>query len=228
MKKFIFCLSLLLTLSMFSAGQTGRPDPAQESIRIEANAAKGFAYPYYLYIPSELREAKAQKQTHTIVVIPNNTGKLDDAFEVHEADVKKRIKQNGAIAGLLKTAVLMPVFPRPAADWKIYTHALDRDALMTTKKEYARFDLQLIAMIDDARARLKTDKLKFDKRVLITGFSASGMFANRFVFLHPDRVKAAAIGSPGGWVIAPAANHKEKLCAIRLARAISNRFQVKN
>ena len=104
----------------------------------------------------------------------------------------------------------MPVFPRPATDWKIYTHALDRDAMLTDKKEYARFDLQLVAMIDDARARLKKDKLKFDKSVLMTGFSASGMFANRFVFLHPDRVKAAAIGSPGGWAIAPVANYKEK------------------
>ena len=207
MKNFIFCLSLILTLNIFSVAQTA---PAQEPIRIEANAAKGFAYPYYLFVPSELREAKAQKQTHTFVVIPNNTGKTDDLLEVHEADVKKRIKQNGAIAGLLKTAILMPVFPRPATDWKIYTHALDRDAMLTDKKEYARFDRQLVAMIDDARARLKKDNLKFDKRVLLTGFSASGMFANRFVFLHPDRVKAAAIGSPGGWAIAPAANHKEK------------------
>ena len=210
MKNFIFCLSLLLTLNMFSVAQTVKPDPPQEPIKIEANAAKGFTYPYYLYVPSELRDSKARKQTHTIVVIPNNTGKLDDALEVHEADVKKRIKQNGAIAGLLKTAILMPVFPRPATDWKIYTHALDRDAMLTDKKEYARFDLQLVAMIDDARACLKKDELKFDKKVLLTGFSASGMFANRFVFLHPDRVKAAAIGSPGGWAIAPVANYKEK------------------
>jgi hypothetical protein len=35
------------------------------------------------------------------------------------------------------------------------------------------------------------------------GFSASGMFANRFTVLHPDIVKAAAIGSPGGWPISP-------------------------
>jgi hypothetical protein len=29
------------------------------------------------------------------------------------------------------------------------------------------------------------------------------MFANRFTVLHPERVKAATIGSPGGWPIAP-------------------------
>ena len=29
------------------------------------------------------------------------------------------------------------------------------------------------------------------------------MFANRFTALHPERVMAAAVGSPGGWPIAP-------------------------
>ncbi|MEM7347661.1 MAG: hypothetical protein AAF485_25790, partial [Chloroflexota bacterium] len=37
------------------------------------------------------------------------------------------------------------------------------------------------------------------------GYSASGMFANRFAALHPERVKAVAAGSPGGWPIAPVA-----------------------
>ena len=38
------------------------------------------------------------------------------------------------------------------------THALDRDALTTDKKDYGRFDLQLVAMIDDARARQPATK----------------------------------------------------------------------
>ena len=63
-------------------------------------------------------------------------------------------------------------------------------------------------MIDDARARQRQRGLRFDKRVLIFGFSASGMFTNRFVFLHPDRVKAAAFGSPGGWAIEPVSSWK--------------------
>ena len=36
------------------------------------------------------------------------------------------------------------------------------------------------------------------------------MFANRFTFLHPDRVKAAAIGSPGGWPILPVERFDDK------------------
>ena len=186
-------------------GQTA----SSAAVRIDADPAKGFSYPYYLLVPPELKTATG-KQIHTLLVIPNNTGKLDDDLAVHENDVKRRITQNGAFAGPLKTAVLMPVFPRSKTDWRIYTHALDRDALITDRPEYKRLDLQLIAMIDDARERLAKEGLKFDKRILITGFSASGMFANRFAFLHPTRVKAAAIGSPGGWPIAPADSFKEK------------------
>jgi predicted esterase len=104
----------------------------------------------------------------------------------------------------------MPVFPRPQTDWKIYTHALDRDAMTTDKKEFARFDLQLVRMIDNARAKLAKEKLKFDERVFMLGWSASAMFVNRFTFLHPKRVKAAVIGSPGGWAIAPVASFNEK------------------
>ncbi|HEX8639196.1 MAG TPA: hypothetical protein VF692_14095 [Pyrinomonadaceae bacterium] len=209
MKNIIYGFLLAILVATVISAQNAAFNP-NDVVKIEPQTAKGFAYPYYLYVPPELRAPAARNQTHTILVLPNNTGKIDDSFAVHDADVKRRMAQAGQIAALLKTAVLMPVFPRPASDWKIYTHALDRDAMTTDKKEFARFDLQLVAMIDDARARLSKDKLKFDKKVLINGFSASGMFANRFTFLHPTRVKAAAIGSPGGWAIAPVATYKEK------------------
>lgn len=209
MKKIILLFILILFAINICFGQNGGVD-FPEIIKIEADPKNGFAYPYYLFVPKAMREAEAQKQTQTILVIPNNTGKNDDDLSVHEEEVKRRIAQNGTIGAQMKIAVLMPVFPRPKTDWKIYTHALDRDALLTGKKEYSRFDLQLLAMIDDARERLGREKIKTDRKVLITGFSASGMFANRFTFLHPERVKAAAIGSPGGWAIAPATEFKEK------------------
>jgi dienelactone hydrolase len=209
MKNVLYFLSFILLAPGISPAQTAG-NVSSEIIRMEAKPAKGFAYPYYLYVPKAMREAKGGKKTHTILVIPNNAGKLSDDFNVHEEDVKRKFKQNAQIVDRLGVALLTPVFPRPQTDWKIYTHALDRDAMTTGKKEFARFDLQLIAMIDDARAKLAGEKLKFDERVLMLGFSAAGMFVNRFTFLHPKRVKAAAVGSPGGWPIAPAASFQEK------------------
>ena len=210
MKNVFYFLLFILLVPSISSSQTLGND-SSESVKIEAQPAKGFAYPYYLYVPKAMREEdKNQKKRRTILVIPNNAGKTSDDFAIHEADVKRKIKNNSEIADRLGVALLMPVFPRPETDWKIYTHALDRDAMTTDKKEFARFDLQLVRMIGDARAKLAKENLKFEKRVLILGFSASGMFANRFTFLHPKRVKAAVVGSPGGWAIAPVAVFKEK------------------
>jgi dienelactone hydrolase len=60
-------------------------------------------------------------------------------------------------------------------------------------------------MIDDVRQRLAQQGQVVAPRVLMSGFSASGSFVNRFAFLHPDRVLALASGSPGGWPLAPVA-----------------------
>ena len=210
MKNILYFLFFILLAPGISSAQTAA-NVSSDIIKIEAKPAEGFAYPYYLYVPKALREeTQAGRKMHTMLVIPNNAGKASDDFNVHEEDVKRKFKQNVQIADRLGVALLTPVFPRPQTHWKIYTHALDRDAMTTDKKEFARFDLQLIAMIDDARAKLATEKLNFDRRVLLLGWSASAMFANRFTFLHPKRIKAAIIGSPGGWAIAPVASFEAK------------------
>jgi pimeloyl-ACP methyl ester carboxylesterase len=64
--------------------------------------------------------------------------------------------------------------------------------------------LQLIAMIGAARKELAAERRPVGSRVLIVGFSAGGMFTNRFAVLHPKQVLAAAVGAPG-WPIAPVA-----------------------
>lgn len=204
----LICITILFAVGICPAQNVAN---SSEVIRVEADAGKGFAYPYYLYIPAALRQAEAEKKTHSLLVIPNNSGKINDDLAFHEADVKRKMPQVGAfITDKLKVVVLMPVFPRPATEHNIYTHSLDRDVMLTDKKEFSRYDLQLLAMIQHAQEKLEKEKIKTEKQVLMQGYSASGMFVNRFVFLHPDKVKAAAIGAPGGWAIAPAAKFKDK------------------
>lgn len=200
MNKIVFLFVLL-----FAAGIVNAQAPKTELTKIGPNGTKEFSYPYFVYVPSVVRGAAGNQ---TILVLPNNTGKLDDDLKVHEDYIVRRANQYIDAANKLGVIVLIPVFPRPKTDWKIYTHALDRDSLITDKEEYKRFDLQLLAMIDDTRKTLEREKIKTDKRVLLMGFSASGMFALRFAFLHPERVKAAAVGSPGGWPIAPVSKYE--------------------
>jgi dienelactone hydrolase len=167
-----------------------------------------------LFIPTSLLNRQGRDGL-TLLVIPNNTGKASDNPAVHEEAALKTAKSWREFATKLNVALLVPTFPRPIAhglmaneSGNIYTHALSRAALQIDIPEIQRVDLQLIHMIDDACAKQRQRGLRFNKRVLMFGFSASGMFTNRFVFLHPDRVQAAAFGSPGGWAIAPVSSWK--------------------
>jgi hypothetical protein len=138
-----------------------------------------------------------------MVVEPNNTGTTDDNFAVHDTSASNLITSRIPFAGDMRSPFLVPVFPRPSSNWWVYAQALDRDCFTTSNTALQHLDTQLLAMIADARSRLGTQGLSTDSKVFIMGFSASGMFANRFTALHPGSIKAAAVGSPGGWPLAP-------------------------
>ena len=169
----------------------------------EASPADGYHADFYLYIPPDAKRLAREGQEITILVQPNNSGISSDDPKVHLRDSWLTGFERQKIADELGVVLLVPAFIRPGDDWYIYTQALDRDTLTTERADLKRIDLQLIAMIDLARAELSADGIPTDEKIFIQGFSASGMFANRFTLLHPERVKAATIGSPGGWPIAP-------------------------
>ena len=112
-----------------------------------------------------------------------------DDPEVHIKDAYWTAFGRHGLANELNVVLLVPAFVRPGGDWQIYTHALDRDALTTERSDLARPDLQLIQMLDQAHIMLGTNGIETHERILIKGYSASGMFANRFATLHPDMVR---------------------------------------
>jgi pimeloyl-ACP methyl ester carboxylesterase len=187
--------------------------PPGQIVRVDANLALGFFWPYYLYIPDKAQARGEKGEPVHLLVFPNNTGEPSDDLAVHDGAALRKIGQVQELPERLGVPLLIPVFPRP---WKVYmeqdlyVHALDRNTLETDLPDLKRVDLQLIAMMDDASTRLRQQGWDVNDHVLIMGFSASGMFANRFVVLHPERILAAAIGSPGGWPIAPVAEWQGK------------------
>lgn len=171
--------------------------------RFPADAAAGYHADFFLYISETARRNAKAGTPATLLVQPNNSGTTSDDPTVHRNDAWWTGFERHRIADELGVVLLVPAFIRPADDWRVYTHALDRDVFTTDRPDLRRLDLQLLAMVDRARKALSTDGLPSDDTFLLQGFSASGMFANRFTALHPTRVKAVASGSPGGWPIAP-------------------------
>jgi pimeloyl-ACP methyl ester carboxylesterase len=181
--------------------QTAEP-PA---IRVDAAPAKGFCWPYFLLVPERI-ESPA-----TLLIEPNNTGTWSDDPWVHEDSARGLVRNRSSFALGLGCPLLVPVFPRPMnppapEPGGIYVHALDRYSLGSQWPGLERIDRQMAAMIDDALERLAALGHLMEDRVFLMGFSASGSFVSRFTLLHPDRVKAAAMGSPGGWPLAPVAS----------------------
>lgn len=161
------------------------------------DSRRSFRWPYYLWIPHGVAP------NTVILVEPNNTGGISDRENDHDGSALSLVGWRSKFAGRLNIPLLVPAFPRPRSTWWIYTHALDVDTMTASKEGLERIDLQLIEMIDDARERLADLRIRAGGAVLMMGFSASGQFTNRFAILHPDRILAAAAGSPGGWPLAP-------------------------
>jgi pimeloyl-ACP methyl ester carboxylesterase len=175
-------------------------------LRVEHHPAepeRGYHADFYLYVSPGARHRAEQGELAVLLVQPNNSGTNSDDAEVHRKDAWWTAFGRHSLADELEVVLLVPAFLRPAEDWRIYTHALDRDVFTTEREDLGRLDLQLIAMIEHARGVLADGGLETRERVLIQGFSASAMFADRFTALHPERVLGLAAGSPGGWPIAP-------------------------
>jgi hypothetical protein len=168
---------LSLPFCFFLATQLITAQTRDTLIEVAANPASGFFYPYFLFIPGDCSKAR---ETY-LLVESNNTGTVSDSFSVHEnaARVQAQLGPLGnQLSHQLQVPYLVPVFPRPEKQWKVYTHLLDRDALLIKNGPMKRIDLQLVAMIHDAMVMLQKSGYKINAQILMSGYSSSGVFAN--------------------------------------------------
>ncbi len=188
---------LLLLFALSCKNEKGR------LIQIQANETAGFQFPYFLYIPENMEIANER----FLIVEPNNSGFTSDVFDEHlekaERVASKDFYLGNFLARQLNYPLLVTVFPRPAENWHIYTHSLDRDAMNQRDNDLERLDLQLLAMVKDATTRLNEMGYATQRQFLLTGFSASGTFANRFSMIHPERILAVAAGGLNGLLMLP-------------------------
>lgn len=200
---------LLLLFSVFFLSSC-KKDIGGEVILIKENNSKGFNYPYYLFIPDDLSEL----QHKYLVVEPNNSGVVTDDFEEHVGRAKSNAKNDFFLGNYTARALgfplLVPVFPRAKSTSQIYTHSLDRDVMLQKQSALERIDLQLLAMVEDAQKRLEEEGISVAPQFLLTGFSASGSFVNRFTAIHPKKVKAVVAGGLNGILMLPFSEENEQ------------------
>ena len=197
----------LLALTAAYAVEPPSPSPANNGkslIEVPAAPEKGFHFPYLIFIP----KSAEGKTSSYLLVEPNDTGRVSDDLEIHRAAAIALARDSSVgnfVAKKLGIPLLVPVFPRPSSLDTVYTHSLDRDTILISEGPLKRLDVQLLAMITDARERLAAMGHPVNQKVLLNGFSASGLFANRFTFLHPEAVAGAAYGGLNGFIMLPVA-----------------------
>ncbi len=170
-------------------------------VKISAAPEKGFNFGYYLSVPGNVR-----KDLHpSLYVEPNNTGTANDDLAFHDASARRFIERSYShgIAVRLGSPMLVPIFPRPESRWQEYTHYLNRRTLKIPEGPLKRIDLQLCAMIENARTLLAQSGIKLAPKILMNGFSSSAGFTLRFTALHPDLVQATAAGGINALPILP-------------------------
>lgn len=95
-----------------------------EIVMLPADPAKGFYWPYLLYLPEELKDGDR------LLVLPNNTGDVSDEFSLHRERAESHFRR--AISYFKGRPLLMPIFPRPRSKIYgkiVYSHSLDRDTI---------------------------------------------------------------------------------------------------
>jgi hypothetical protein len=199
-----YLIFLLLFSSFFSLAQDSKLDIFKKDslLIIKKDINKGFQNDYILFIP----KGTPINKKIVLLVEPNNTGKTSDSIEIHKESAINLATVSSVgnnVATMLKIPLLVPIFPRPSSQELIYTHALDRDVILDNSQELKRLDSQLLEMIKDAKNILSSLNIKVDDKIFMNGFSASATFTNRFAFIHPEKIRALAIGGFNGELMLP-------------------------
>ncbi len=207
----LFLLFVVLPLLLLSCVTRFHKTEDGDLLKIMRSPSDGFYWDYYLFVPRSSGSDKKPAASRYLLVAPNNSGTCSDDIALHDEralQLLKRVKR--WFGSELGSPILVPVVPRPGTipqapheGWKYYTHALDRQSLELEVSEYKRIDNQLIAMIAHAQSLLSERGRVLESKVLMFGFSASGNYTNRFTFLHPELVQAAAAGGLNGMPLLP-------------------------
>ncbi len=130
---------------------------------------------YTLYVP--YRFASMDHTQTRIIVSVHGTGRMQTLYRDLFADFAE---YNNCI-------VLAPLFPANIlgdGNMSGYKYIQEGDI---------RYDRVILDMIDEVAGRYGVD----GQKVMMFGFSGGGHFTHRFTILHPQRILAASVGSPG-------------------------------
>ena len=185
MKKFllfiVFYISLLPLLS--AKGAEG------EILTFPVNSKAGFEWGYLLYIPKTVDTSKKLPVLFTM----NDSG-IYDSIEKLESATRARFghMNEDYIAYEVGVPMVIPLINRTKGE--VNSHDYNRAVFVIQEGPLRRLDLQIMAMLKDARKQLKKKGIHTKSKFLISGFSSAGSFGGKLALMHPEKILAVTNG----------------------------------
>lgn len=147
--------------------------------------------PYLLYIPDELSDKER------LIVESNNCEYNKNEFVMNQA-VSTLLKNNSILKGTAPIVVpIIPSYPnRP------YYQQLSRDSFY--EENPLHIEEEVSNIIKESIDTIEKEKgVKLDDKVFMNGYSASGVFAQRFALFHPEQIDTLVVGGASGSIPVP-------------------------
>lgn len=147
-------------------------------------------------IPSMLMMPRNCKQNTNIVLESNNM----ESSDLHE--IISQAGQTGMhLTSVLKNnprPILIPILP--SEENRPYFQQLSQECFnLSEKDKYYRIDKQIVRILEKTKEQINQNYgINCEDKILLNGYSSSGVFAQRFSMIHPEIIKKACIGGASG------------------------------
>jgi pimeloyl-ACP methyl ester carboxylesterase len=160
----------------------------------EANST--IVYDWFTYVPTNLSKSEPA------YILIDTSHKTSFDYSYDEATyARQHAEWRKSLAEQHKYVLLVPAIPRTP---EYYTVAFQKECFLDSAELfYQRPNEKVNLMIDECIRTLEQDGYNVQEKVFVWGFSAGGMWANRYSLLHPERVRAFAAGQAGGALTLP-------------------------
>jgi len=178
-------------------GLSGVPAALDQTVFHEADDR--IVYNWFTYVPSSVRKGELTY----ILVAGMFAGVLPEDYGTDTESSARDMAYRIPIAQRERYVLLTPVLPRKDG---LYVASFQREVFGTSVASFwQRPDEKVELMIEGLIHELRESGYMVADKVFMEGFSAGGMFAQRYALLHPGRVQALAAGQCGGSLTLPEA-----------------------
>lgn len=169
----------------------------EHTIYINTITVNGSMFPYILVYPKTIDE------NCELIIDTLNTLNTENTKDREITFLQGAEKIGSYVRSQINAPMLYVYVPRENENEPYYQH-LARECFTSNDLKYPRCDLLVKQSILDAQKKLKSISGKnVSDKIVLNGYSTSGVFAQRFAEIHPEIISKAIIGAATGSIPIP-------------------------